>query len=130
MRSTSKAAMIALILGLAGCAGSTIMQRNLGATRQTTAGPALVDSKGMTLYTYDLDEPGQSACTGACAVLWPPATVPAGASGGPGFTTIRRDDGERQWVYKGNPLYAYVGDTKPGQATGDGADGVWHIAEP
>jgi predicted lipoprotein with Yx(FWY)xxD motif len=32
--------------------------------------------------------------------------------------------------YKRTPLYGYVWDSKPGEATGDGKDGVWHAARP
>src|SRR5690242_16568876 len=34
----------------------------------------LVDSKGMTVYTFDKDtaNSGKSACTGGCAENWPP----------------------------------------------------------
>src|SRR5262245_31556128 len=35
-------------------------------------GPILVDSRGRTLYLFRRDTPGRSACTGACAVAWPP----------------------------------------------------------
>jgi predicted lipoprotein with Yx(FWY)xxD motif len=39
-----------------------------------------------------------------------------------------RDDGSRQWAYKGKPLYGYVADVTPGQASGDGVNGRWHVA--
>jgi predicted lipoprotein with Yx(FWY)xxD motif len=41
---------------------------------------------------------------------------------------IVRDDGSRQWAYKGKPLYLWVKDHKPGDTTGDGFRGVWHVA--
>ena len=41
-----------------------------------------------------------------------------------------RDDGVRQWAYKGKPLYTWSKDTKPGDASGDGVGGSWHIAAP
>ena len=34
---------------------------------QTAKGPALADAKGMTLYTFDKDSAGKSACNGKCA---------------------------------------------------------------
>ncbi|EHL23491.1 hypothetical protein KYG_07635, partial [Acidovorax sp. NO-1] len=39
------------------------------------ANGALVDAKGMTLYTFDKDVAGsgKSTCNGGCAALWPPA---------------------------------------------------------
>ncbi len=33
----------------------------------TSKGKALVDAKGMTLYTFDRDTAGKSACNGPCA---------------------------------------------------------------
>jgi predicted lipoprotein with Yx(FWY)xxD motif len=41
-----------------------------------------------------------------------------------------RDDGAKQWAYKGKPLYTWAKDTKPGDITGDGVNNVWHIAKP
>src|SRR5919199_2739139 len=49
-------------------------------TAQTTKGPTLVDAKGMTLYTFDKDSAGKSACNGPCAGNWPPLAAPASAS--------------------------------------------------
>ena len=42
---------------------------------------AYADSKDMTLYTYDKDAPGKSACTGDCGKAWPAATAAANALG-------------------------------------------------
>jgi hypothetical protein len=39
-------------------------------------------------------------------------------------------DGQKQWAYKGHPLYRFAKDTQPGQANGDGVKGVWHTAKP
>lgn len=94
-------------------------------------GKAYVDAKGMTLYTFDKDAGGKSACNGPCATNWPPlmAATDAKASGDWGIVT--RDDGSKMWTYKGKPLYTFVKDTKPGDATGDGfLNGAWHIAKP
>jgi hypothetical protein len=74
-------------------------------------------------------------CTGGCASLWPPLTVPAGTTkvaGGAGVSSsdlgiIMRTDGSHQITYKGMPLYTYTGDTKPGQASGQGVGGTWFV---
>ena len=42
---------------------------------------------------------------------------------------IKRSDGSVQATFDGHPLYAFVGDTAPGQAKGNGlnaAGGLWH----
>jgi predicted lipoprotein with Yx(FWY)xxD motif len=33
------------------------------------------------------------------------------------------------WAYEGHPLYTFVKDKKAGDTTGDGANGVWHVAK-
>jgi predicted lipoprotein with Yx(FWY)xxD motif len=101
------------------------------ATARTAKGPTLVDSKGMTLYTFDLDSPGKSACNGGCAANWPPLAAPADARPTDGYTVISRDDGGRQWAYKGKPLYGWAKDSKPGDINGDGLlNDSWHVAQP
>ena len=44
---------------------------------------------------------------------------------------VTRDDGSKQWAYKGRPLYHWVKDAKPGDMTGDGfLNNSWHVAKP
>jgi predicted lipoprotein with Yx(FWY)xxD motif len=95
------------------------------------SGTVFANEAGLTLYTYDRDaRPGVSTCVGACARTWRPASAPAAATGVGDWTVIvRADDQTRQWAYKGKPLYTYVEDANPGDARGDGVDGVWRIAE-
>jgi predicted lipoprotein with Yx(FWY)xxD motif len=100
-------------------------------TASTAKGPTLVDSKDMTLYTFDKDQPGKSACNGQCAKNWPPLAATAGARSAPGWSVVTRDDGTSQWAYNGKPLYTWIKDAKPGDVTGDGvANGTWHVAAP
>ena len=91
-----------------------------------------VTAKGMTLYTFDKDAtPGKSVCNGQCATNWPPALVADGAKASGAWTIVTRDDGLKQWAYKGKPLYAFVKDAKPGDKAGDGfLNGAWHVAKP
>jgi predicted lipoprotein with Yx(FWY)xxD motif len=96
----------------------------------TAVGKTLVDAKGMTLYTFDKDSAGNSACNGSCAKNWPPLTA-MGASASGDWTVLTRDDGTQQWAYKGKPLYTWSKDAKPGDATGDGfLNHQWHAAHP
>jgi predicted lipoprotein with Yx(FWY)xxD motif len=97
---------------------------------QTSKGTALVDAKGMTLYTFDKDPSGKSVCNGKCAENWPPVMAEAGATPPAGYSIVTRDDGSKQWAYRGKPLYGWVKDKKPGDATGDGVNKVWHVAKP
>jgi len=97
----------------------------------TAKGKTLVDAAGMTLYTFVKDSDGKSACNGPCANNWPPLKADAAAKADGGYAVITRDDGIRQWSYKGRPLYTWVNDKKPGDTTGDGfLNGAWHVAQP
>jgi predicted lipoprotein with Yx(FWY)xxD motif len=90
----------------------------------------LVDGKGMTLYTFDKDSAGVSNCEGTCAEKWPPLMATDGAKAQGKFGIINRPGGiyaGKQWTYDGMPLYTWVADTKPGDTTGDGVGGVWHV---
>jgi len=88
----------------------------------------LTNAAGMTLYTFDKDSGGKSACNGPCAANWPPLMAAADAKASGDWTIVTRDDGGRQWAYKGKPVYSWVKDQKPGDKTGDGFNNVWHVA--
>jgi predicted lipoprotein with Yx(FWY)xxD motif len=63
---------------------------------------------GLTrLYIYDGDGVAASRCTEGCASAWPPLLATIGESGEKvgDWTIIVRDDGRRQWAYKGHPVY-------------------------
>jgi len=89
----------------------------------------LTNAAGMTLYTFDKDSGGKSACNGPCAANWPPLMAAADAKASGDWTIVTRDDGGRQWAYKGKPVYSWVKDQKPGDKTGDGFNNVWHVAK-
>lgn len=112
-----------LLLMLAGCAGQGMMA---GAPARFSNG-ILVSQDDMTLYTFDKDAMGKSACNGACATNWPPLKATASEQAGGQFSIITRDDGSRQWAYAGKPLYLFVKDTQPGDIYGNGIKGVWHV---
>jgi predicted lipoprotein with Yx(FWY)xxD motif len=92
----------------------------------------LVGESGMTLYTFDRDAAGsgKSACNGPCATNWPPLAVIGDAQAVPGYSVVVRDDGRKQWAYKGRPLYFRAKDAKPGDVTGDNFNNAWRIARP
>lgn len=92
----------------------------------------LTGSNGMSLYTFDKDTAGsgKSVCNGPCAANWPPLMATAEAKTATDYTVITRDDGNKQWAYKGKPLYFWVKDSKPGDTTGDGFNNFWHLARP
>jgi len=101
-----------------------------------TLGSVLTDPAGKTLYTFKNDVPnsGQSSVPAAIAANWPPLLVtgsvvaPSGLSGQLGSFSL--PDGTMQVMYKGMPLYTFVGDTAPGQANGQGLLNLWYAATP
>jgi predicted lipoprotein with Yx(FWY)xxD motif len=99
-------------------------------TADTSKGKALVDARGMTLYVFDKDAAGKSSCNGPCTQNWPPLMVAADAKASGDWTIVARDDGAKMWAYRGRPLYSWKNDKAPGDTTGDGFNGLWHIAAP
>jgi predicted lipoprotein with Yx(FWY)xxD motif len=103
------------------------------ALKTTTIGgiTVLTNGKGFTLYSFAPDTATASKCYGSCAAYWPPVTgTTAAGQGLPGkVTTITRTDGTHQLTYNGHPLYTYIGDSAPGQATGNNLNlngGLWN----
>ena len=92
----------------------------------------LVDQAGMTVYTFDKDDrnSGKSVCNDQCAKNWPPVMAKDNAKPEGDYTIIERDDGTRQWAYKGMPLYTFIKDKAPGDQSGDNVRDVWHIVKP
>lgn len=105
--------------------------------KDTSAGKILVDDKDMTLYMFEKDKNGTSACTDACAALWPPVITDGKVTAGPGvnaswLSTSDRPDGTKQVTYHGLPLYHYAKDTKAGDMTGQGLSsfgGSWFVVD-
>lgn len=93
------------------------------------AGGMMTDSAGMTLYAFDKDSGGKSACNGPCAAIWPPLLAAGDAKASGDWSLVARDDGSKQWAFKGKPLYHWSKDQKPGDMTGDGFNGVWHAVK-
>ena len=130
--------MLAAGLAAVGCGGgpsSSAPAYQVQAGAVTGLGKIITDGNGFTLYMYAPDHQGQSQCTGFCAQQWPPLVLPHGVTrpkAGPGIRaallgTVRRANGQLQETYNGWPLYLWIGDTAPGQATGQADDmGLWY----
>lgn len=94
--------------------------------------------KRLTVYLFEGDKGGQSACAGACASAWPPVTTSAAARAGGAAVasdlgTITRSDGTKQVTYKGHPLYFFVKDQDDGDAYGEGSNAFgagWYVLTP
>jgi predicted lipoprotein with Yx(FWY)xxD motif len=104
-------------------------------TAKTSLGQILVDGRGRTLYLFEKDRKGKSACNGECATAWPPLIAgakPRVARGAKAALvgTTKRADGRRQATYKGHPLYTFIQDKKRGQTKGQGVNGFgakWYV---
>ena len=141
----ASAAVIAATLSVAACGSSSPSSggtasappsaasgaaSSASALKTTTIGGAavLTNARGFTLDMFAPDTATASKCNGSCAQVWPAVAGPV--TSGPGVTgtlgTITRANGATQATYDGHPLYTYAGDTQPGQAKGNGLNGVWH----
>lgn len=117
-------ALLSLALLSTALAATDSQGARLSAAR-SSLGKIIVDSRGRTLYLFEKDSHGRSACSGTCATYWPPVVTRGKPVAGRGLKssllgTIRRANGARQVTYAGHPLYRYVLDTKAGQTNGEG----------
>jgi len=107
-------------------------------TKTSSDGSFLTNGSGQAIYLWMKDGKNSSACSGGCASAWPPVTTTGGltASGGASMadlSTFTRSDGSKQVAYDGHPLYYFVGDSKPGEVTGQGSDefgAKWWLVGP
>src|ERR1700746_2282964 len=120
MTKTFVAATTAIVLFM-GASAALAQMAEPAKVADTAKGKALVDAKGMTLYILDRDNvAGKSTCNGQCATNWPPFMASADAHDIGSWTVVVRDDGAKQWAYKGKPLYNWKDDKKAGDVDGDG----------
>lgn len=139
------AAIVSCWLTVTGASAQVLSMDRIGpASVQSTAfGPVLATPEGQTLYWWPRDEttPGKSQCTderfssyrhvtgaevyfprpdsrGSCADKWPPFTAPEGAEPVGDWSLISREDGARQWAYRGKPLHTSIKDGQPGEVNG------------
>ena len=122
MKKTLAAALLVAVLGACASMGGAPMGAKFD-------GGMLVNSAGMTLYTFDKDAAGsgKSTCNGPCAANWPLLAAAAADSGSGEWSVVVREDGFRQWAYQGKPVYLWSKDQKPGDKSGDGFNKIWHI---
>jgi predicted lipoprotein with Yx(FWY)xxD motif len=113
-------------LGTALAAGDSVSRAATVSAAKSNLGKIIVNGSGRTLYLFEKDKRGKSACSGACATYWPPLIThgkPMAAGGAKQalLGTIRRSNGSRQVTYAGHPVYTYLLDTKRGQTKGEGS---------
>jgi predicted lipoprotein with Yx(FWY)xxD motif len=113
--------------------GPTGVPASLVNTRETSAGPIIVDSTGMTLYAFLNDTDGESTCTGDCLANWPAAVIgehdvsildPAL------WSTVENPEAGAMLKVGDWPLYTFAGDEAPGDVNGQGVGDVWYAVAP
>jgi len=104
-------------------------------------GPLMTTSKGQTLYfvarfhssyggrealggysiSYnELKSQGTVGCQAKCTETWQPLIAPSNAQAQGFWELIARPESKvKQWVYKGSPVYTFIGDKKPGDIEGN-----------
>jgi len=118
-------------MGASGTAGGMATTVTL-MIKKTAIGNVLADAKGDTLYWYSKDmKGGASTCTGSCLSAWPIVAGEPEAAMGVTFAgklgSVTDSNGTVQATYNGYPLYRYAEDMMPGETSGNGAGGVWHV---
>ncbi len=129
---------LGIVLGTIAGAGVLVATSYAGATakerapkgaflalRKTTLGSILVDAQGRTLYIFEKDRKGMSACDTTFVKFWPPLVSRTTPRAGKGVQkamlgVTRPHNGRRQVTYAGHPLYTFVGDKTPGDTRGEG----------
>ena len=129
-------AALSLAVGLSSALAAN--QKGGGAAKVAVAGSSLgrvlVDGRGRTLYLFEKDKNGKSACNEQCAGYWPPLIAAGKPVAGAGakaslLGTVKRADGRLQVTYNHHPLYTFVKDTAKGQTSGEGLNffgGEWY----
>jgi len=134
-----------LLVAACGSSSSSTGSASPAAARATIAvssnsklGQILVDGKGITVYLFVKDTGTSSTCYTSCAQIWPPVLTSGPPQAGTGASasllgTTTRTDGQLEVTYAGHPLYYFVSDKQPGDATGQGIDNfgaLWWVLTP
>ena len=139
MKATLVIAIViaAAVTGLSRAAAATHTNATVSVAT-SKLGRILVDSRGRTLYLFEKDKRGRSACAGTCATYWPPLLTKGKPTAGSStkktlLGITRRADGTTQVTYGGHPLYRFVQDTKGGQTSGQDLQDFgagWYVVSP
>ena len=136
------AVAIVLVLGVGAFAGVAAIAATAPTkpatvkTRSVSLGKILVNGSSQTLYLFEKDKNGKSACSGACATNWPPLLTKGTPKGSGGVKssllgTTKRSDGTTQVTYNKHPLYRFKGDAnKVGATKGQELDAFgaeWYV---
>ncbi len=94
----------------------------------SSLGSILVNAKGRTLYSFDLDSGiDETACGGGCSSTWPLLKAKKAKAGSGADASLVEVGAGGQVAYNGHLLYTYSGDSTAGDTNGQGIGGVWHV---
>jgi predicted lipoprotein with Yx(FWY)xxD motif len=124
--------------------GGSVTAQTISLSKVDGVGEILVDGNGDTLYAADQEADGKVLCTGSCASIWLPLTLPAGVDTptagsdlAANVSVVQRPDGKEQVAFDGKPLYRFAQDQGPGAISGNGLSDnfngmsfTWHVASP
>ena len=138
MKRVVLAVMATAVLVTAGAVAAKTSSGAMVKVRSTSLGKFVVDAQGRTLYLFEKDKNGRSACYGQCAKFWPPLITSGKPRASAGVKasllgTTRRRDGRMQVTYGGHPLYRFLEDKAPGQTKGEGTKffgAEWYVVAP
>ena len=141
MRNRSRvlaAAGVVTLLTVFGGVAWAAQTRTAVDVRKGSLGRMLVDVHGRTIYLFQKDRNGKSACMGTCKSFWPPLLTKGKPRAGAGVNAswlgmTKRSDGGLQVTYRGHPLYRFSLDTKAGQTKGEGLNDFgahWYAVSP
>jgi predicted lipoprotein with Yx(FWY)xxD motif len=123
--------ILASVIVVAIIGGESVLAADVNPPFVMTRNGIFTDTKGMTLYIADNDRRANvSSCYDNCVHNWPAFGAPDDARDIGEWKVIIRDDGTKQWAYKGKPLYYFILDAAAGDKKGDSIGNIWHIAKP
>jgi len=73
---------------------------------------------------------GTSTCVGECTKTWRPLAASADAQASGNWDVVSRDDGSKQWAYRGFPVYTFTGDKKAGDMLGNDTYEIQYENDP
>jgi len=129
--SLASGLVLAAVPGAAGASHAKVVK--VGTASVPKVGVVLTTGTGLTLYHFTANPQGKSMCTGGCASIWPAYFAPKGAhisgpKGVKGLSLVNVGGGHWQVAFDKAVLYRFEGDSKKGQAKGQGVLGKWYAA--
>ncbi|MET0281856.1 MAG: hypothetical protein ABW278_12155 [Steroidobacteraceae bacterium] len=88
-------------------------------------GRLVVNQDGFSVYVWDGDAPNTARCRGECLSEWRPVAAAQMARPGADWDVIERVPGQKQWVFRGRPVYTRIKEARPASLEGEDIPG-WH----